>query len=187
MTETTVPYEFSRTFAVEKLANRVVTTEVSANPEECRRVAERFGLLAVARLHAVLKIRKTTDNETIEVTGQMIAEVTQQCVVTLDPIQAHINQSIEAIFASPAEAMRGSLLVEADAPTIEPILHGMIDLGEWVVQNLGTSLDPYPRKKDLPLLNVEYGRPAAPVINPFAKLAETKGTNADKPVNKPKT
>ena len=63
---------------------------------------------------------------------------------------------------------------------VEPIVNGIIDIGELVSQNLGISLDPYPRKPVLEYVEAEYGEAAETAPNPFAKLATLTKTGKKK-------
>jgi len=149
-----------------------VVDDLDAHPEERRKLAARFGLLGLDRLQARLETRHADIGAMVEVSGHMVADAIQQCVVTLEPLQVHIDLPIHAVFAATPPAARGQAEMDEDDLLVEPIVSGVIDLGELVAQTLGEALDPYPRKPDLPPISVEYGQPVADVLNPFARLAE---------------
>lgn len=83
--------------------------------------------------------------------GRLEADVVQTCVVSLDPVPAHLDVDLEAEFWPPAVIEQ----TEAENPTQpspladwpEPIQDGKIDLGPIIYESLATALDPYPRKQ----------------------------------------
>src|ERR1700722_5294460 len=157
-TKTTEP-EFSHTLFVEKIPPGGIEQNLIANEKARKLLVERLGLLDLSKLTAKLYVQPGNVG-TFRVNGTMSADVTQQCVVTLEPLPGHIEQEIDALFAAQ----------EADEGEVEPIIDGMIDLGELVAQNLGMALDPYPRKPGTGFVEAEYGVETEKVINPFAKL-----------------
>jgi hypothetical protein len=159
MTAKIIEPEFSRALSVEKIPSGGIEQNLTANEAERQRLVERFGLLGLSQLTAQLNV-KAGDAGTFAVTGTMIADVTQQCGVTLEPLPGHIEQEIDALYAPP----------NGDEEDAEPIIDGLIDLGELMAQNLGTSLDPYPRKPGIAFVEAEYGGEAETGVNPFAKL-----------------
>ena len=99
----------------------------------------------------------------MRVTGAVDAEVTQICVVSLEPFAATIDEPVEVRFAPAAEASAARRGGESgdeasfdldgeDEP--DPIVEGRIDLGALAAEFLALGLDPYPRKP-----GVEFGRP----------------------------
>jgi uncharacterized metal-binding protein YceD (DUF177 family) len=163
MSEIPAP-EFSRPLPVERIKPAGIEEKLSASEKERRLLAERFGLLDLSRLEAQLDVYPG-EGRTIAVTGTLVADVVQQCVVTLEPLPAHIEEEIDVIFAPEVAA--------DDEEEAEPIMDDTVDLGELVAQHLGASLDPYPRKPGQAFVELEYGT-SGNVISPFAKLAELK-------------
>ena len=124
---------------------------INANPEERAALAKRFDLLGIDRLEAVFSLKRAGGG-VIHVQGEIEAELTQACVVTLAPVPAKIGESFSADFATresggedarrrPAET---DLDFEAEDPP-EPIRNGHIDLGELAAEQLSLALNPYPR------------------------------------------
>jgi uncharacterized metal-binding protein YceD (DUF177 family) len=69
--------------------------------------------------------------------------------------------------------------IDLEGEDTEAFIHGYIDLGELVAQNLGIALDPYPRKPGLPPVEAEFGN-KEDKPNPFAKLASLTKLEKDK-------
>jgi hypothetical protein len=88
----------------------------------------------------------------IRLTGMLHANVTQACVLSLEPLERGLEVPVEVEFwpealIAPSEASAadsgGSGLL--DWP--EAIVDGRIDLGPVVYDSLATSLDPYPKRE----------------------------------------
>ncbi|GAB2179167.1 YceD family protein [Dongia sp. agr-C8] len=138
--------EFSRFVEADSVGTHRMERRISANPEERAALARRFDLIGIDRLEAVFTLKRAGGG-VIHVQGEIAAEVTQACVVTLAPVPAKISEAFSADFADvddrrpPAES---DLDFEAADPP-EPIQNGHIDLGELAAEHLSLALDPYPR------------------------------------------
>ena len=137
-------------------------------------VAHAIGLRALPRFAASLDVSRQ-GREGLRVVGRVFATVGQTCVVTLEPIENEIDEAVDLVFA-PAVAPEASdesdvhsKVVADDAP--EPLVGGMVDLGEVATEFLSLGIDPYPRKAD-----AEFAVPAAEddTPHPFAALAALK-------------
>lgn len=146
--------EFSHPVEVEKIPPRGMELEIAARPEECAALAKRMGLLDVAALKARLQLRRSDGGQVIVVDGDFTAQVTQQCVVSLEPMRVDIAETLHGLFAPPELVPADTGVTEiADVFTEdpEPIQNGVIDLGELTAQHLALALDPYPRKPGVAL------------------------------------
>lgn len=159
--------EFSLPLAVDKVSPSGLEQTVNADAAQRARLAERFGLLELSRLAAELSVTPTRAGSVISVTGRMEADVVQQCVVSLEPIAARIEQDINVLFADPVLLEEGETMEEGE--DIEAVVDGFIDLGELLAQHLGVALDPYPRKPGLAYVEAQYGEDGEKA-NPFAVL-----------------
>lgn len=150
--------EFSRVLPLEALGEEELVREIEATAEERRGLAARLGLVALDRLAAVLRVRRTRNREVIAVGGHFEAEVTQSCVVTLAPVSASLAEDFTVLYGPPASAEPAVVDVdpEAEDPP-EPIGEEGLDLGEAVVQQLAVSLDPYPRAPGARLERSSWG------------------------------
>ena len=84
--------------------------------------------------------------------GRLTADVTQTCVVTLEPVQARVDVPVEVDFwpervLAELEARAEEGAGDPDAEWPEPITEGKIDIGPVIYETLATSLDPYPRRE----------------------------------------
>jgi uncharacterized metal-binding protein YceD (DUF177 family) len=172
-----IPLEFPRPFAVEDIEAKGSLVALVADPEERRRLAERFDLLALDRLVAQLTVTRGASGIPIRIRGRLQASVVQRCVVSLDPVASEIDEPIEVEYA-PAAADGTEEVIHLDQPDPpEPLEGESIELGELVAQHLSVAIDPYPRKAGLKPL--DWSEPArkegeADPDNPFSVLASLR-------------
>jgi uncharacterized metal-binding protein YceD (DUF177 family) len=107
------------------------------------------------------------------VVGSVSADVGQNCVVTLEPIENKIEENVDLLFAPAVEAKgaeKGKDIVEEAEPP-EPLIGGMVDLAAIATEFVLLGIDPYPRKPGAvfaaPRAEEEGG-------HPFAALAALK-------------
>jgi uncharacterized metal-binding protein YceD (DUF177 family) len=170
--------EFSRPMAVDHLGEAAVLKEITATAEERAALACRFDLLALDRLDANLSIERLPGKGVIRVGGRFEADVTQACVVSLEPVPTHISQDFTQLYALAPEtpvAREHVIDAEADDPP-EALGPGGLDLGEAVVQQFALALDPYPRAPEArpPWAPDRGAPPPADAGGPFAILKALK-------------
>jgi hypothetical protein len=103
--------------------------------------------------------------------------VGQTCVVTLEPIESEVSETIDLAFSPTvgAAAMPESgetVMTFSEAEPPEPLVGGSVDLGAIATEFLMLGIDSYPRKPgavfEVPAHEAEGGEGAA---SPFAALA----------------
>jgi uncharacterized protein len=88
----------------------------------------------------------------VHLTGRLHANVTQTCVVSLDPVEANLDVPVEVEF------WPVSLIDELERSTEEPgnpglldwpeaVVDGRIDLGPVIYETVATALEPYPKQE----------------------------------------
>lgn len=119
---------------------------IAASPEECAALAGRFGLESLERLEAGIRLVRRGTQVLAE--ADVVADAVQTCVVSLDPVPAHLRFRFTQLF-DPDVRESGEfdelLDVEDDDPP-EPLVNDTVDVGEMVAERFGLELDPYPRK-----------------------------------------
>ncbi len=144
MTQHPAP-EFSRTVPVKSLDDGETVIDIEADADERAALARRFGLLALDSLTAKVGLTPA-DGGLVRVHGALAAEVTQACVVTLEPVTARVEASFERLYGAGAPEEAAGLITEADTEEPpEPFTDGAVDVGEAVAEQLALELDPFPR------------------------------------------
>jgi len=145
---------------------------LSADDNTRAAIAELAGLPALPRLEASFEVTPH-HRRGLRVIGQVSATVGQTCVVTLEPVENEIRESIDLVFlpgaAAPASGAEDIAPGVADPP--EALVDGTVDLGELAIEFLILGIDPYPRKPGAVFEDVSVGEAAA---HPFAALAKLK-------------
>jgi uncharacterized metal-binding protein YceD (DUF177 family) len=141
------------------------------------RLASLAGVTSVERLSAQGLV--TLAGEVIEVRLHMSAAATQQCVVTLAPVPALIDEEILRRFV-PEDAQSGQPpgtveIGPTDEDPAEPLTGEAIDLGPVLSEHFILSLDPYPRAPGAELEAEEIGDRLEG--SPFAVLRGLKDRN----------
>jgi len=178
--------------AVAQIPDTGLHREIEADQTMRDAVADVGGLREVLSAKASFDVTPLSGGR-FHVSGHVRARIGQTCVVTLDPMESEIDETIDLIFAPPEQIPQMAALIDesehSDGETpdpLEPIENGMIDLGRLATDALYLAVDPYPRKPDAvfkPLVEA-----ANPEDHPFAALkalkVEPTKTGAKKPKGK---
>jgi hypothetical protein len=169
----------SRPLKVEEIKDGT-SGEMTATEAERSAIARMLDLVALERLAFTYRITQGGEGR-LHLTGRLAAEVTQTCVVSLDPVGASLDVPVEVDFwpaflldaleRSSEEPGHSGLL---DWP--EAIVEGKIDLGPLIYETLATALDPYPKREGASFhwpQNAPKTPESAPT-GPFAALAALK-------------
>jgi len=145
---------------------RQVTLSADAHSREA--IAAVAGLRELPRLDATFDVVRS-GTAGLHVTGTISGTVGQTCVVTLEPLESDISEAVDLLFKPGAEEGGGTdVSLDTDAPEIEPLIDGVIDLGALATEFLILGIDPYPRKPGAVFEAPSTGEPFA---GPFAGLA----------------
>jgi uncharacterized metal-binding protein YceD (DUF177 family) len=125
--------------------------DIEANAGQRAAMAEAAGLRQVLSASASFDVTPGSDGR-FHLTGRVRARIGQNCVVTLEPMESDIDETVDVVFAPPEQIPELSDLVdeaaesETDVPDPpEPIVNGIIDLGRVATDALFLAVDPYPR------------------------------------------
>ncbi|TGP95981.1 DUF177 domain-containing protein [bacterium M00.F.Ca.ET.141.01.1.1] len=138
---------------VARLPQKGLPVVIEADPAQRAALAEAHGLLSVEAYRAELLVTSWKRNG-VKVSGRVEADITQACIVTLDPVQAHIDEPVEALLLPEDSKLGrqgfdggGEILLDADGPDSPETFSGdTIDVGALAEQFFGLAIDPYPRK-----------------------------------------
>ena len=166
--------EFSRPVDADTISESPRAVQIEADEAERRRLAGRFGLKAIERLSADVRLARRAG--VVHAEGRVDADVVQSCVVTDEPLPAHVEAPFHVRFvpdaysASPEEEME---LSAEDCDTL-PLEAGRIDLGELAAETLALALDPFPRSAAADAALEEAGLTGEADAGPFAALRALK-------------
>lgn len=164
--------ELPQALDLDSLGAAESVVEIVAGEAERAALARRFGLAGIGDLRATVRVRRAATG-VVGLSARIAADVVQTCVVTLEPVSAHIDRDIEMALA-PAGDHGGEVVVgleDDDGP--EPLEGDSIAIGEIVAQHFGLALDPYPRREGAVFEGSGPPAPAGagdPGESPFAVL-----------------
>ncbi|HEY3638283.1 MAG TPA: YceD family protein [Rhizomicrobium sp.] len=174
---TTIPLE--RFIDLSDVRDPGYETDITATPEELKRLTEWAGVDEVTRLEGHVKVHAQS-RTTYQLETDFEADVVQACVVTLEPVHSHIARNFTRTLHITPSLQRypdkGGLVpsasVEEDAPDeIESLRY---DLAAPLREEFALAIDPYPRAP-----GVEFETPddGDKTDSPFAALEQLKGVN----------
>ncbi|MEC8317191.1 MAG: DUF177 domain-containing protein [Pseudomonadota bacterium] len=165
--------EFSHPFEVASLVGRH-ELYLTLAPAVCAALAARFDFVAIADATVDLTLVRGVAGR-VEVTGRMRARITQTCVVSGEDFDVVVDETIDEVFHDGVDAVADALDLDPDAAEAEPVVDGIIDLGEMVAQLLGLAINPYARAPDARSQTdaIDQAQPENDARHvPFADLAE---------------
>jgi uncharacterized metal-binding protein YceD (DUF177 family) len=140
----------ARTLRVDEIRDGA-SGEIAATKAEMDTIACMLDLVALEGLTFRYRLDHGGGGR-LHLTGRLHANVTQTCVVSLDPVEANLDVPVEVEF------WPVSLIDELERSTEEPgnlglldwpeaVVDGRIDLGPVIYETLATALEPYPKRE----------------------------------------
>lgn len=143
-------------------------------------LAKIAGVASVPRLEAEFELTRH-GRDGVRVVGHVSATVEQTCVLTLEPLENTVEESVDLLFAPPRDGASTSTAAVKAARSDDPpeaLRDGIVDLGALATEFLLLGIDPYPRK---PGSVFDAPKPAEKVADhPFAALAALKKSDGGK-------
>ncbi len=162
------PYELGR------LSQAGAEVVLSPNAEELQRIAEWAGVDRVDSFTAKIDLRKITHTR-YAFDVDLVADIVQSCVVTLEPVRAHLERKFSRDLLLTQAALHVAKEIDiapVDEDGREEIATLRYDLAAPVLEELALAIDPYPRAP-----GVAFEPPPDPdkaESHPFAALAGLK-------------
>lgn len=187
--------EWQHLIDVREIGKVPVRLSIEAGAAERGALSQRVGVSSIDSLKADLILEREKGGMTLHVTGRLMADVTQKCVITSEPVHSRIEEDFEGWFADPEQAVSFTKVKRekemekgpADFPILEehedpePIVDGQIDVGELTAQYLSLAIDPYPQAPGV-VYQAAAPAPAGPEAkarrNPFEALKDWKARHS---------
>jgi len=147
--------------------------DLAADEGERKTIAGRLGLGSIDRLEAHATLERK--GEVIRAQGRLVASLEQSCVVTGEPVPAHVDEPFALVFV-PEPDPGGDEELELGEEDCDTVFHdgAVIDLGGAIADTLALSLDPYPRSAEADAALKDAGVMSEEQASPFAALAQLK-------------
>jgi len=174
------PLPFTFVIALDQLGAEAMPINWRAGAEERSALSNYLGIAGIDRLDFTGRIERLGDGKAVRLQASVCAEITQTCIVSLEPVQAHIDESFALVYMPPTpdcEPQRPKEVLvdpdEEDDP--ELLIDNRIDAAAVVVEQVALALDPYPRLDDAALPEALVAKMnSGGKINPFAVLESLK-------------
>lgn len=173
--KTEVP-PLERFTALDRLGQAGAQVTIEAKGDDLVRLAEWAGVASIESFSATVDLRRLGQTR-FKLDYAFAADLTQSCVVTLEPVHAHIAREFSRelhVTGSAAAADKGGVLTldAADDEAPEEIASPHYDLAGPLLEEFLLAIDPYPRAQGAAFEAAE-DPPDAP-DNPFAVLKSLK-------------
>jgi uncharacterized metal-binding protein YceD (DUF177 family) len=141
-------------------------------------IARRLGLLSLNRLEAHVCLARTGD--IVRAEGRLLAAIDQSCVVTGEPVAAHVDEPFTLLFTPEPTSDAPNEEIELGESDCDVVFYdgAAIDLGGAITDTLALSLDPYPRSAGAEAALKEAGVLSEAQASPFAVLAKLRKDGA---------
>jgi len=149
--------------------------DLVAEDSERKSIANRLGLSALDRFEAHVTLSRT--GPIVRAEGRIVASLEQSCVVTSEPVAAHVDEPFALLFMPEPQGAGPDEEVELGEEDCDVVFHdgAAIDLGSAIADTLALSIDPYPRSAAADAALKEAGVLTEEQASPFAALAALKG------------
>ena len=121
---------FSYPVKVGHISANAVTVHIEANGAECKALRDLWDVLEVRSLAADLQISRWK-KDGVKVKGRVQARIVQACVVTLEPVDAEIDEPVEAIFVPEGSRLAriaandsGEMILDPEGPDVPETFTG---------------------------------------------------------------
>ncbi|MGH6802496.1 MAG: YceD family protein [Methyloceanibacter sp.] len=140
----------SRTLRVDEIRDGA-SGEIAVTKAEMNAIAGMLDLVVLEGLTFNYRLNHGGGGR-LRLTGRLRANVTQTCVVSLDPVEARLDVPAEVDFwpAALIEELERSAEEEGSLGLLdwpEAVVDGKIDLGPVIYETLATALEPYPKRE----------------------------------------
>jgi hypothetical protein len=168
--------------SVVRLPKKGMPVTIDASPEQRAALAREHGLLDVKKVHADLVV-SPWKRDGVSVSGHVEGDIVQECVVTLDPVDAHIEEAVSAVFIPEGSNLSrydqfsaGEMILDPEGPDAPESFSGtQIDVGALAEQFFALGIDPYPRKEGIePFARADVEEDSQPLGTLAEKLVALK-------------
>lgn len=165
--------DFAHRLSLEKIRDGE-RLELAANEGERRAVAKRLGLISLDRLGANAILSR--NGAMVRARGRVQASLGQSCIVTGEPVAAHVDEPFDLMFMPEPAGSGGDEEIALDQGDCDVVFHdgAAIAIGAAIADTLALAIDPYPRSAGAEAALKEAGVLSEAEAGPFAALAALK-------------
>ena len=148
-----------------------ISLEYMLDIDSCSYLQKRFDFIEVSNVILSANIKKISIN-CWELEGDLVAQITQKCVVTCKPVKEKLEIKLKERYVLQAEC--ASMIAEIDIgePNIEVLETNLLDINEFIAQIIGVEAESFPKLYSIS--ETHFFESEDKKENPFAKLASLK-------------
>lgn len=149
---------------VARLPRKGMPVVIEATARQREALAREHALVEVASWRADLLVEPWKRNG-VKVSGRVVADIVQECVVTLDPLSSRIDEAVEGLFLPEDSKLgrlgfdhAGEIVIAAEGPDSPETFAGdSIDVGALAEEFFALAIDPYPRSRGAEIASAGSG------------------------------
>lgn len=171
---------FNLEVLLDKLPAKGRHIKLEANGEDLIELARIAKVNEVGRFRANLHVARV--DGAIQVLGKISAEISQPCVITLEPVHQRIEEELSRVFLPKTKetvenAPGSEAYIELGPDEVPDYYEGnVLDLSAYLLESLGLSIELYPRLAGAKLSKEQAGD-NPDKLSPFAALKSLKTKN----------
>lgn len=169
-------FPISKPYELGRLSQAGDEVTIIPSPDELERIAGWADVDGVENMSVRIELKKLSPTR-YAFGAQLVADIVQSCVVTLEPVRSHIERTFarDLVLTPTAHKVAGPTEIDIapvgeDGPEEIPSLR--YDLAIPVLEELALAIDPYPRASGA-AFEVPPDETDSPV-HPFAALEQLK-------------
>ena len=177
--------KFAATVEVSSISqSRGYTFEIVPDQDELDAIAQGLDVPTIRKMRFKGELQYDEQGDLV-LTGQLGATVTQNCVVSLEPVKTRIDTDVARKYLKDyPEHEDDRQMLEDEDENVDPLKHH-IDLGLVATEEIALNLPDFPRAPDAELADSTFAPPGIKPMSdddakPFAKLAGLKEQLASK-------
>ena len=145
--------------------------ELVLDIDSCSYLQKRFDFIELSNVILTANIKKIS-KDCWELKGNLVAQITQKCVVTCKPVKEKLEINLEERYV--LQNNYASVIAEIDigAPNVEVLETNILDIKEFIAQIIGVEAESFPKLHSTSELHFFESNDKKD--NPFAKLASLK-------------
>lgn len=137
---------------VNVLPSKGMSIPVSANEAERAWLAQQAGVESVETFRADLTLKRW-QRDGVKLSGNLRADLTQACIVTLEPVAGHAEETIERTFVPPDSRLAkprlnsdGEWLLDVEGADPPDVLEAdTLEIWGVLLEHFLLAIDPFPR------------------------------------------
>ena len=145
--------------------------EFELDINSCSYLQKRFNFINVSNVILSANIKKISRG-CWELKGNLVAQITQKCVVTCKPVKEKLEINLEERYVLQTDCASMISEIDIGAPNVEVLETNILDINEFIAQIIGVEAESFPKLYSTS--ETLFFESKDKKENPFAKLASLK-------------